>query len=1015
MKPERWQQVDRIFQEALERAPDDRAAFINEACEDDDSLRREVEALIAADGKAGSLIEAPAYAMAAPLFAGADAPSLVGQSLGHYRLIALLGKGGMGAVYRARDARLSREVAVKILPQNFSQDAERLRRFEREAQAASALNHPNIITIHEIGAAQTETGDTRYIVTEYVAGQTLRQRMAVGKISLSEALDVITQIASALAAAHEAGIVHRDIKPENVMVRPDGLVKVLDFGLAKLAEPPVAEVDSPAPTVVKHSTAPGLVMGTVSYMSPEQARGQKVDGRSDIFSLGVVFYEMITESAPFEGVNALDVVGAILNHEPAPLQQHAPDAPAELQRIVMKALHKDRELRYQHSKDLLLDLKSLKEALEFAAKLKGTQAFVFAPAGGSAPPREHLPAGGTTNAQPIVAATNNVVPARTTSSAEYLINEIKQHKTGVLVGFAVLLACVGGLVYGLYRWAAPEPTVTRFQNVKFTRLTSLGNVADVSISPDGKFIAYVQREAIGNSLWTKAVATGSAVPIVPATDPPPTNTAFSPDGDYVYYTAGPNLFSTLLYRVPTLGGTPRKLAGGAVNSPISFSPTGERIVFMRGNSSSINSELIIANADGTNEQLLATLKIPEQFASPAWSPDGKIIVCPVYKTSTDVFLVAITVDGGKVTAIGTERWYSLAQLSWLPDGSGLVVSARKAGNLLQVWLISYPTGVTRQVTHDLNGYAGAKLRADGRALVALHTNMQANVWLSPSDKPDQARQLTFGTGKAEGGSAFGGGLSWTPDNHILYTSEINNTTTLWTMDTSGGNQRQLPVPDGMPNICSPRLTPDGKYLLFVSGVHNGVAAIWRMNADGTNLRQLASMIHVSLHFSLSPDGRWIAYTSTVAGQGIRLWKVSIDGGEPIRLTDFRARWASISPDGQRIACFYSDEGLESPLKYFGWIPFEGGPATPIVEPPRTARFVNYEFKWMPDGRAIAFLDERDRVNNIWTLPLGGGEPRPLTHFKTDGVYAFAWSPNGKWLALSRGSQMTDVVLISEAR
>src|SRR5262245_1525400 len=276
MKPEQWRQVDQLFQAALERAPEDRAAFISEACGDDDSLRREVEALLASDGQAESFMDAPAYVVAAPLIVGDDAQPLLGESLGHYRIISLVGKGGMGEVYRAEDTRLRREVAIKVLPADFGEDADRLRRFEQEARAASALNHPNIITIHEMGEAE----GARYIVTEYVAGETLRQRLTRSpqqKMEPKEAVEVIVQIAAALSAAHEAGITHRDIKPENVMVRPDGLVKVLDFGLAKLTTPPPEAIDSDAPTLAREvRTTPGMILGTLRYMSPEQARAYEV-------------------------------------------------------------------------------------------------------------------------------------------------------------------------------------------------------------------------------------------------------------------------------------------------------------------------------------------------------------------------------------------------------------------------------------------------------------------------------------------------------------------------------------------------------------------------------------------------------------------------------------------------------------------------------------------------------------------------------------------------------------------
>src|SRR2546425_120949 len=295
MTRERWKEIERLYQAALEREPDDRAIFLEEACAGDEALRREVESLLAYKTRAENFIESPALEAAAEMLADEQAVSAVGQRIGPYQVLSLIGAGGMGEVYLARDSRLGRKVALKLLPKEFTQSSDRVRRFEREARAVSALNHPNILTIHEIGQLE----DTHYIATEFIDGETLRRQMARGRVPLREALDVACQVAGALAAAHDAGIVHRDIKPENIMVRPDRLVKVLDLGLAKLTEAQAPSANTEAPTVAEVKTETGVVMGTVSYMSPEQARGLKLDARTDLFSLGVVMYEMVAGRAPF--------------------------------------------------------------------------------------------------------------------------------------------------------------------------------------------------------------------------------------------------------------------------------------------------------------------------------------------------------------------------------------------------------------------------------------------------------------------------------------------------------------------------------------------------------------------------------------------------------------------------------------------------------------------------------------------------------------------------------------------
>jgi serine/threonine protein kinase/formylglycine-generating enzyme required for sulfatase activity len=371
VKDERWRQISMIFKSALERAPAERGAYLRAACERDETLRHEVESLLAAYEQGGQLIDSPAIEAAAPLLAGEGEKLTEGQSLLHYRAVKQIGAGGMGEVYLALDTRLGRKVALKLLPSYFTRDENRLRRFRQEACAASALNHPNIITVYEIG----EADGRHFIATELIEGVTLRERMKSGRIKLTDALDITVQAASALTAAHAAGIVHRDIKPENIMLRTDGYVKVLDFGLAKTTERRAAPSDSNVDTQMLINTNPGVVMGTITYMSPEQARGLEVDERTDIWSMGCVVYEMVAGCLPFDGGTTGEVAAAILgDEEPAPLARYSRDVPAELERIVSKALCKEREERYQTAKDFLIDIRNLKQELEFETKLQRKEA-----------------------------------------------------------------------------------------------------------------------------------------------------------------------------------------------------------------------------------------------------------------------------------------------------------------------------------------------------------------------------------------------------------------------------------------------------------------------------------------------------------------------------------------------------------------------------------------------------------------------------------------------------------------
>src|SRR5437016_3952708 len=406
MNAERWQKIDDLFQGARARTnAAERAAFLDGACANDAELRAEVEALLAAEDSAGSFINTSAVSVAAGIIASDRAAQMQGRTIAHYKIISAIGAGGMGEVYLATDTRSGRKIALKLLPDHLIKDAERVRRFQQEARAVLALNHPNIVTVYEIG----QEAGTQFIASEFVKGDTLRARMAGAPLKLGEALDIASQVASALAEAHQEGVVHRDIKPENIMLRPDGYVKVLDFGIAKLTEPQVLSSQTEAPTLMKIQTRPGMVLGSAHYMSPEQARGVPVDERTDIWSLGVVLYEMIAGRVPFDGETPSDCIAAILDKEPPALTRYARNVPETLEVIVSTALTKDRDERYHSVKELLGALRRLKQRLDATAELER-----------SAAPQTGAPSEATAN------KTGEAIPStqpiiHSTSSAEYIV------------------------------------------------------------------------------------------------------------------------------------------------------------------------------------------------------------------------------------------------------------------------------------------------------------------------------------------------------------------------------------------------------------------------------------------------------------------------------------------------------------------------------------------------------------------------------------------------------------------
>jgi len=454
MKAERWKQVNDLFQSAVERAPAERAAFLDEACRGDESLRREVGSLLTSHERSENFIELPAFEVAPELVTSERTNTLVGKLIGHYRIESLVGVGGMGEVYLARDERLGRKAALKLLPDSLTTDETQLSRFKNEARTASSLNHPNILTVYEIGAE----GNRQFIATEFIEGITLRVSIAHGRINSHTALEIAVQVASALAAAHEAGVVHRDIKPENIMLRPDGYVKVLDFGIAKLSEQRLASHDHTVETTAPLQTRPGLVLGTARYMSPEQARGQKVDVRTDIWSLGVVFYEMVGGIPPFRGDTPSDCIASILTAEPPPLSGILTDVPLKLESILQKALRKNSDERYHTIKEMLADLRLLKEELEADSSLPQTKA-----------------------------------------PAESIVSKIKHHKRGMLFTLAGALLAAA-VVYSFY-FVAPAPlpneksiAVLPFENLSEEKsnayfadgiqdeiLTRLSKIADLKV------------------------------------------------------------------------------------------------------------------------------------------------------------------------------------------------------------------------------------------------------------------------------------------------------------------------------------------------------------------------------------------------------------------------------------------------------------------------------------------------------------------------------------------------------
>lgn len=929
----------------------------------------------------------------------------VGTNLGRYEIRSLLGAGGMGEVYLAHDTQLRRPVALKLLPANFTQDEDRLRRFEQEAYAASALNHPNILTIYEIGHVDA----TRFIAMEYVEGETLRQHISRsnvsgegqlpgGGIKLSEALDIAIQIASALAAAQTAGIAHRDIKPENLMLRRDGYIKVLDFGLAKLTERP-ASTDTEAPTRAMVNTSPGAVMGTVNYMSPEQASGQAVDSRSDIWSLGVLLYEMVTGRMPFEGPTPSHVIVSILEKDPPLLTRYLTDAPEALEWITTKALTKNREDRYQTAREMLTDLRRLKQRLDASAEMERSIAPDMSTGSPHVTASPNIAGASTMSAFPLEQRTTQVA-APTISSAEYLATSMGRHKFALITIVVLLVAMAGGAFW----WLKLRPTPAHsFRKVRLSQLTNSGRAGLATISPDGKYVVHVVSDGTQSSLWVRQVATSSNVQIAQPAESRYIGVTFSHDGDYIYYVVyEKNSPLGVVYQVPVLGGTPRKILED-VDTPVTFSPDGKQLAWIRNFPQSGETALMVASNDGTAQRKVAARTRPERFAAgtaigPAWSTKGNVIACPIggpYNGLDRFNVVLVDVNSGAAQDATSQRWSFVQQVVWSPQDTGLVVSAQEEqGGPNQIWYLNLPGGGVERITNDLNNYNGVSITNAGATIATVQSQLSTSVWFAESAKTESAIKVTSGTN--EGGR----GLALMPDRRILYTVSGPGTTDIFVVNPDGSNVRQLTSNAALNAL--PTVTPDGRFIVFVS-TRTGAPHLWRMDSEGNNQKQITNGI-AEVSPNISPDGQWIVYQNV---NDLGLWKVSIDGGAPVALTKKLATQPAVSPDGKLIACRYREQDL-SPFK-LGLIDFENGQTVKVIDMPANDNLL----AWSADGRSVMFIERRNGVSNIWSQPIDGGTPKQLTFFKSDLTFAFAFSKDGKSLALSRGTVSNDVVLIAD--
>ena len=886
-----------------------------------------------------------------------------GAKIGPYEIIAPLGAGGMGEVYRARDPRLGREVAVKVLPASFCGDADRLRRFEQEARAAGALNHPGILAVYDVG---THEG-TPFLVTELLEGATLRDRLAGGAFSPRKAIDFAVQIAHGLAAAHEKGIVHRDLKPENIFICRDGRAKILDFGLAKLCAP---EPGDPTATLsLDNQTATGTTLGTAGYMSPEQVRGEKSDQRSDVFSFGAVLYESLSGQRAFAGRTAADRASAILKDDPPDLPATGKTIPASLDRIVRHCLEKSPEQRFQSARDLAFHLES-------TSSISGT------------------------------GPTPSIKFAKPGSGR---LSHWMQ--TSLVVALAAVVCAAGAWWFRGRAQLAPR-------TVKFLRLTDFAGMEESpAFSPDGKSVAFVSDSTGSRQIWVRLLAGGPPLQI--------TNGAgshleprWSQDSTaIIYFTPPPegNAQGTL-WEVSALGGTPRQLVSSMSGADVSHD--GKRLAFFRLNGNQM--ELVVADSDGSNPRVVTHAATTFSYRLPRWSPDDSTIAYLHNEDlwNDDIFLVSSA--GGAPRQL-TRESSLMSGMAWLPDGSRLIYSSARGNTLLylptqHLWEISKSGGESRQLTFGESGDENPDIDREGRILVS-RKHMEFNIWKfpvdgTPADNVSRGVRITNQTGEV-----------LTPtldptDRELAYLSDSGGHGNLWVLPLGGGPRRQITFEKDSDQVIGvPVWSPDGKLITFATGRTSATFRVgyYLLRPDGSDLRL---SIPQGTWGAWSSDSKWLYYSESVPAPttgAFRLLKIPVDGGTPILVRSDNARGPAPAPDGSTLYYIVPQQNLNGSLDYEVRVARpENGPSSLLVRisGQRLPLWQGCHPVLSRDGKWLVMPLDDALGTNIWTASTADGKLRQITDFgerRTFIARRISWSSDGKWVFAAVGEGDADIV------
>ena len=874
--------------------------------------------------------------------------------LGDCEILSVVGEGGMGEVYRARDDRLQREVAIKVLPDSVAGDKDRLRRFEQEARAAAALNHPNILSVYQFGS--TDTG-APYVVMELLQGQTLRERLMAGVVPVRKAVDYAQQITRGLAAAHDRGIIHRDLKPENLFITRDGVVKILDFGLAKL----VSSDSATQNTVTQLGSQAGAVIGTMGYMAPEQVRGQTVDQRCDIFSLGAVLYEMISGQRAFHGDTQADTVSAILKEDPPELTEQAAKVPPALARIVQRCLEKDPAERFQSARDLGFNLELLSSA---SSSSSGT------------------------------------VPA---------IQEPRRQARIWMWSMAALVLLMAGAI-GFFAAHLQKPASRG--PVALRRLTDFVGMEEFpALSPDGRAVAFTADFTGRRQIWVRLLGGGTPLQITKDEVDHQSPRWSADSAALIYFTPAADAQGQgTIWEVPALGGAPHPLVTSVSAGDLSHD--GKHLASLRASEGHL--ELAVADRDGSNPRTVTRLEPDFVYSDIRWSPDDRLIAFQRGRTF-DYDVLYVPSQGGEMKPL-TRDGNPLSGFTWLPDSSGVIYASSRGSTVLylpttNLWSVHLGGKDLRQLTFGEFSYESPDLDSKGN-LVATRTRMQFDIWKYPvggsaRDNVARAVQITHQTGAVH-----------TPtlspnDQEVAYLSDSGGRGNIWVLNLQNGQTRQVTFEqDPRVALGVPVWSPDGKYISFVKrGLTGWNVDLWLENPDGTNARKVADSGGWACW---SLDSRWLYY-SPPSQNGFRIEKISPEGGSPTVVREDALKPA-VGPDGTlyfgiNLATLNGVQGLEIRAAR----PETGEPRTVVRIPGARMSPAVMQPVISPDGKWLALLLLDGTTSNIWMQPTDGGEMRQVTDFGKQATFItrrVSWSSDGKSIFAAVGKGEADIVWLS---